>query len=142
MSDERAKEHRSTDDDVLRKELEPLRGLRPPLDVRADVRRRVKVALRLAARPGNPRHDREPWWRRRITVPVPLAMGTAVLILALGSTIMMTHLGRAIDDSGSTHAFTASVDLEPGPIFVESALYIEGLGTILVEEVGGEGALE
>jgi hypothetical protein len=79
------------EDSELEGLLSPLKGLEPPLESRVANRQAVAAALSSEDRWAEPiarQSSRQPWWRRTVAVPVPLALGLAVLMaLTLFSSI-------------------------------------------------------
>ncbi|HOE96637.1 MAG TPA: hypothetical protein PK847_08625 [Candidatus Sumerlaeota bacterium] len=62
--------------------LAPLRELRPPAELRVRNRRRIQAMLE-ELRIGNRLARRTPWWRRRMTLPWPVAVCAAALVVGL-----------------------------------------------------------
>jgi len=72
------------EDSELEGLLSPLKGLEPPLEGRVANRQAIAAALSAEDRWAEPiarQTSRQPWWRRTVAVPVPLAIGLAVLMM-------------------------------------------------------------
>jgi hypothetical protein len=65
------------DDADLESLLSPLQRIEPPAAAREEFRAAVAAELDGGVAP-----QRGPWWRRTIAVPVPVALGAAVMLLA------------------------------------------------------------
>jgi hypothetical protein len=86
----------SLTEEVIHELLAPLRGVSCPEEVRRANRRAIELALA--------RRLRTPWWRRSVSVPLPLAIAASVLLMvtavallwpsANASKVINTHLPR------------------------------------------------
>lgn len=65
------------DDPEFDELIAPLKRLEPPLETR--VANRVAVAAELRALGNANRQRRLPWWRRSISIPLPIAASVALL---------------------------------------------------------------
>jgi hypothetical protein len=71
----------SPDDDVEPEKLfETLKNLEPPLEARAAFR--IAVASELARSYQASCSQLKPWWRRSVSIPVPVAMALGILVVA------------------------------------------------------------
>ena len=126
------------------RELSPLRSLGAPPGSRAINRRALRRGLDSMDRAYPPTHP--PWWRRRLSVPVPVAAAFAVLLFLLvylefGPSLR--HEPAAIDRTESAPSDSARkaeagsptrVAAAPGGLqYYESATYIQGVGFLNLE---------
>jgi len=133
MSDRRLNEHEGgpdeRHDDLIRDALAPLKEIGMPAGARASAERRIHASLAgdVACRDS----IRTPWWRRRVSVPFPVAAGIVLFLVLLG-TLQLWQLGH-----GSTLS-QREVAFQPGPVtalasqpqYYEETLYVPGMGVI------------
>ena len=80
-------EHELNDDAGTEEFLAPLRKLAPLAEGRGA--NRAAVTRELAQLENNARAPREPWWRRRVSLPLPVAVAmAAMLLVSLTWTVM------------------------------------------------------
>jgi hypothetical protein len=68
------------DDPMLDEALSHLKRLEPPLETR--IGNRIAVADALSSLRGANRQRRLPWWRRSVSIPVPIAASVLVVLAA------------------------------------------------------------
>jgi hypothetical protein len=131
------------DDPALERVLSPLRSIEPPLVAR--VENRIAVAEALCSLMSANRKRRSAWWRRSISVPVPIAACFLVvcslpLALRFHGESQPSPAHMAERERRPEHAVGASretVTVAPGepdarPVLVyrESATYVCGIGQL------------
>jgi hypothetical protein len=135
--------------DELEALLSPLKGLEPPLDARLTNRRAVAAALNSEDRQPEltlNQNSRQPWWRRTVAVPVPLALGLALLMmLTLFSTIqgwrprpakapvVRDEVAAANSTNDKNAAINTVANRSTRVQFSESEKYLCGIGRIRAE---------
>jgi len=134
MSDRRLNEHKGGSDerhdDLIRDALAPLKSVGMPPGTRSSTERRIRTSLAddVAWRGG----VRIPWWwRRRVSVPFPVAAGIVLFLVLLG-TLQLWQLSH--DDMASQRevAFRPGPATAPasGPQYYEETLYVTGMGVV------------
>lgn len=128
----------SKDDRLLAELLAPLQGIEPPLESRITNRRAISAALSSlsAAAP----YVNLPWWRRSISIPMPLA---AALVLAVAALVFSQIRARRHQLPDSTNspapiavvpaAKTSAVDAPPAVKHFETETYLCGVGRVSSE---------
>jgi len=116
-------------DDLIRDALAPLKDVGMPPSARASAERRIHASLAgdVTCRSGLG----WTWWRRRVSVPFPVAAGLVLFLVLLG-TLQLWQLNH-------DHAVSKpEVAVQPGPAatavsrpqYYEEALYVTGVGVV------------
>ena len=121
------------DDPLLQDMLSPLKRLEPPLQTRLAARQAVSAALASLSVVNRQRHL--PWWRRSISVPVPLA---AALVLLLAAALYSNLRSQPPNESIGAHAAAGTFpnsasDIHPPATFYETETYLCGVGRVSSE---------
>lgn len=131
------------DDPALERAFAGLRSIEPPLAAR--IENRIAVAKALSLSMSANRQRRLPWWRRSISVPVPIA-ACFLLICALAvasrfrgdderSPLPMAEHEQRPQSVHETYGETATVapgepDARPVLVYRETATYLCGIGQL------------
>lgn len=133
----------SGDDAVLEEMFSQLRRLEPPLEAR--IANRLAIAAELSGLLQNRQELPRPWWRRSISVPVPIAASLLALVAFL---LASTFRGRderapvqvvapehpAPRETETTREKTAlamqSEDARPALEYYETETYLCGIGRL------------
>ena len=118
------------DDAFFETSLAALRKLEPSLESR--LQNRIALANELQRRCGAPGTNRSPWWRRSISVPIPVAAAAVVLLLAA---IIWTR-ARSANSTPQNVALHPPVNATSLPIappafaYFETETYLCGIGRL------------
>jgi hypothetical protein len=122
-----------SDDPVLQDMLAPLKHLEPPLEARIANRQAVSAALASLPAVNPKRHW--PWWRRSISVPVPIAAALVLIMAAaLFSNLRSPPAKHSIGAHAAAGTFPKSApDIRPAAKFYETETYLCGVGRLSSE---------
>lgn len=116
-------------DDLIRDGLAPLKRVGMPAGARTSTEQRIQAALAgaVASRDGLWRT----WWRRRVSVPFPVAAGL-VLFAALLGTLQLRQLSYqyTVDKPEVASTPGPAAAQVSRPQYYEEALYVTGLGFV------------
>jgi ferric-dicitrate binding protein FerR (iron transport regulator) len=150
MNDPNDFSQQPAEDKELEAMLSPLKAIEPTLEARLANRRAVAEELSEESRWAQPtlraESIRRPWWRRSVSVPVPLALGLAVMMaLAVVSSFQnwRERPAKAPTNAGEVAIANAKVETNattkgtvsgrPATKFYESETYLCGIGRISSE---------
>ena len=130
-------ENKEGTDASIENALSPLRNLKIPPTLRASNKQRIRQAL--AERAERSERTGFWWWRRRISIPAPVAAGFLIVfcllaLLQLGRTNQPLQAtkpseyksGKAITDSDTK----TTAPKQKQPYYYEKTVYIAGMGFI------------
>lgn len=116
-------------DDLMRDALAPLRRVGMPAGARTSTERRIQAALAVAvtSRDGLWRT----WWRRRVSVPFPVAAGFVLFLSVLGILQLCQLSHRPAGDKAGLASKSVPVATEVSkPEYYEEGLYVTGMGLV------------
>src|SRR5262245_46051055 len=119
------------EDPLLAEMLSPLQRLEPPLEARVANGQAVAAAL-------SSRHAVNrtlPWWRRSISIPVPIAAALVLLLaVALYANFRSQPAKEAIAENSNTATLpTSSADTRQAVKYYETETYLCGVGRVSSE---------
>lgn len=116
----------SAANDELERFLEPLKQAGPSAIGKARIREAVASAL---AESATDRARRLPWWRRSISVPIPIA--AALVLLAL----VAAFAGRSGSASSAKVEPQVAAETEPRVNYRASEIFLCGIGKVSSERI-------
>jgi len=119
------------DDPLLAEMLSPLKRLEPSLEARVANRQAVVAALSSLHAVNRPL----PWWRRSISIPVPIAAALVLLLaVALYANLRSHPAKEAVAVNSNTAAFPkSSADTRQAVEYYETETYLCGVGRVSSE---------
>ena len=112
-----------------------LKEIKPPLETRISNRKVVAKELSARATTGDtdsiPSTIRTPWWKRSISIPVPvLAASIALMLLLAGFSLRSRETVTAVDQGTIESNEKVADSKHSPPTYRESSVYLCGVGPV------------